>query len=565
MASSTRYRYAIAAVFAAGALAAPAPQFPPQFIPSNPQSQDQGQLASTISTSSVSTPTSIPTPGASPSSSVSSNSSSEPSEFTANPSVGGGGDTYTDSARFRIYGATGTDAENALQMLESAYTCFVTDLGWRSSGLSYDSNSDTAEIWYKENVYSVASLDGNAAGVMGSDYTTGYSYVQVVNTFLADPSVTVHEYGHALTYHVRNWVDQTMTGAWWEPLANWFADTWMTSDLCASAREQYNQEAGSSVIELQKVIGDSYQVIVDGSTDTGNYYQSWPLFTYMTNNPDNFTGLGTDSVLQLNKQYDVGSNETPLHTLQRLVGATPIAKVIGRYWAHMAYVDISDAANEVFLQQRESLTYDNLELSSDGTYTAAFTATLAIRSTNSGSVRYVDLENGKGEVIVGESEEASLVVVNTPEELIQYNPFELSSENTAQPDDYDDHPVHDEQHGRRLAELILLLPLLEDPGNKPRRRLMVLYPLLAEGLPEQFLLLLNPFGNNQNNQQHVVDDAQISQGPSESDQSCGLGNRKREVLLQLVECEEAQYPAAKQTCYEHSGLCRPGEKTRTVA
>ncbi|KAL4736677.1 hypothetical protein BDV11DRAFT_211032 [Aspergillus similis] len=439
MASSTGYRYAIAALFAAGALAAPAPQFPPQLFHSDPQSQSQSQaqMTSTISTSAVSTPTSISTSSASPSSSPSSNSSSEPSEFTANPSVGGGGDTYTDSSRFRIYGATGTDAENALQMLESAYTCFVTDLGWRSSGLSYNSDSDTAETWYKENVY-----------------------VQVVSTYLTDPSVTVHKYGHALTYHVRNWVDQTMTGAWWEPLANWFADTWMTSDLCASAREQYNQQAGSSVIELQKVIGGSYQVIVDGSTDTGNYYQAWPLFTYMTNNPDNFTGLGTDSVLQLNKQYDVGSNETPLHTLQRLIGDTPIAKVIGRYWAHMAYVDISEAANEVFLQQRDSLTYGNLDSSGNGTYSvksarqpqylganinpltlsgsgsvgvnvssdAAFTATLAIRSTNSGSVRYVDLENGKGEVTIGESEEASLVVVNTPEELIQYNPFELSSE-----------------------------------------------------------------------------------------------------------------------------------------
>ncbi|KAL5049130.1 hypothetical protein BDW71DRAFT_217755 [Aspergillus fruticulosus] len=457
MAPSTKYRYAIGALLASGALAVPTPQFSPQFFPAQPQSQSQS-TSSISSSPSISTSTSTSASSASPRSSP--GSSSEPSEFTANPSIGGGGDSYTDSPRFRIYGATGTDAENALQMLESAYTCFVTDLGWRSSGLSYNSESDAADTWYKENVYSVDSLDGNAAGVMGSDFTTGYSYVQVVNTYLTDPSVTVHEYGHALTYHVRNWVDQTMTGAWWEPLANWFADTWMTSDLCASARDQYNQKAGTSVIELQKVIGDSYQVIVDGSTGTGNYYQSWPLFTYMTNNPDNFTGLGTDSVLQLNKQYDVGSNETPLHTLQRLIGDTPIAKVIGRYWAHMAYVDISKAANEVFLQQRDSLTYDNLESSGDGAYIvksarqpqyfganinpltlsgsgsvsvavssdSAFMATIAIRSTNSGSVRYVDLENGKGEVTVGESEEASLVVVNTPDELIQYNPFELSSE-----------------------------------------------------------------------------------------------------------------------------------------
>ncbi|RDW87014.1 uncharacterized protein DSM5745_03656 [Aspergillus mulundensis] len=472
MSPSTKYRYALAALFTTGALAAPAPQFwPPQWFPqAQAQGQGQGQITtqapteaastSTLSTANFAAATTTPTVATSSTPSSSSSNSNEPSEFTANPSIGGGGTTYTDSARFRIYGATGSSADAALQMLEAAYTCFVTDLGWRSSGLSYNSDADTAATWYKENVYSVSSLDGNAAGVMNSDMSSGYSYVNVVNTYLTDPSVTVHEYGHALTYHVGNWVDQTYTGAWWEPLANWFADTFMTSELCARARAEYGQSAGTSVIELAKVVGDSYQVIVDGSTDTGNYYQAWPLLTYMTNNPDNFTGLGTDAVLQLNRQYEVGSNETPLHTLQRLLGDTPIGSVIGRYWAHMAYVDISEAANEVFLQQRDTLTYGNLESSGSGSYKvksarqpqyfganinpltlegsgsvsvevssdAAFTATMAIRNTDSGVVRYVDLEGGKGEVTVGESEEASLVVVNTPEELIQYNPFELSSE-----------------------------------------------------------------------------------------------------------------------------------------
>lgn len=409
------HKYATAALFAAGALAAPAPQ--------------------------------------------ASGTANEPTEFTANPNVGAGGDTFTDSPRFRVYGATGESAETALQMLESAYTCFVTDLGWRSSGLSYNSDSNTAETWYKENIYSVNSLD-SAAGVMGSDPETGLSFVQVVNTYLTDPSVTVHEYGHALTYHAQNWVDQTATGAWWEPLANWFADTFMTSDLCASAREKYSQETGNSVIELQKVIGDSYQVIVDGSVDTGNYYQSWPVLTYLTNNPDNYTGLGSDAVLQLSLKYEVGSNETPLHTLQRLLGdGASVAQVVGRYWAHMAYVDIgSEAANRAFLEQRETLSYENLEGSgesysvvsgrqpqyfganinpitvSGGSVSVtvesdkAFTATLAVRDTDAGSVRYVDLENGSGEATVGGSEEASLVVVNTPQELLQYDPFDLSSE-----------------------------------------------------------------------------------------------------------------------------------------
>ncbi|BCS23099.1 uncharacterized protein APUU_31325S [Aspergillus puulaauensis] len=417
------HKYATAALFAAGAFAAPAPA---------PQASGTASAAS-----------------------------NEPSEFTANPNVGAGGDTFTDSPRFRVYGATGDTADTTLQMLESAYTCFVTDLGWRSSGLSYNSDSDTAETWYKENIYSVASLDGGAAGVMGSDPETGLSFVQVVNTYLTDPSVTVHEYGHALTYHAQNWVDQTATGAWWEPLANWFADTFITSDLCASAREKYSQETGDSVIELQKVIGDSYQVIVDGSVDSGNYYQSWPVLTYLTNNPDNYTGLGNDAVLRLSLEYEVGSNETPLHTLQRLLGdGATVAQVVGRYWAHMAYVDIgSEAANRAFLEQRETLAYDNLDGSGES-YTVkaarqpqyfganinpikasgggsvsvtvksdkAFTATLAVRDTDAGSVRYVDLENGSGEATVGGSEEASLVVVNAPKELLQYDPFDLSSE-----------------------------------------------------------------------------------------------------------------------------------------
>ena len=44
------------------------------------------------------------------------------------------------------------------------------------------------------------------------------------------------------------------------------------------------------------------------------------------------------------------------------------------------------------------------------------TATLSIRSSD-GSVRYVDLPNGSGQATIGAGEEASLVVVNTPDTL----------------------------------------------------------------------------------------------------------------------------------------------------
>jgi hypothetical protein len=55
-----------------------------------------------------------------------------------------------------------------------------------------------------------------------------------------------------------------------------------------------------------------------------------------------------------------------------------------------------------------------------------FTATLSVRSS-SGAVRYVDLPNGAGQATVASGEEASLVVVNTPNMLYQYNAFETGA------------------------------------------------------------------------------------------------------------------------------------------
>ena len=56
-----------------------------------------------------------------------------------------------------------------------------------------------------------------------------------------------------------------------------------------------------------------------------------------------------------------------------------------------------------------------------------FTATLAIRASG-GAVRYVELANGSGSATIANGEEASLVVVNTPATLYQYDPFSISGD-----------------------------------------------------------------------------------------------------------------------------------------
>ena len=382
-----------------------------------------------------------------------------PAEFQPNPKVGPGGTKYKDSPHFRIYNAPNDSvADASIRMLEAGYSCFVGDLGWRSTGLSFHQENDDGPF-YKLNVYRVDTLGAGTAANTGTDQASGLSFLNVVTQYMAEPSVTVHEFGHALTYAARYWIDQGRTGAWWETVAQFVADTYITSSVCAAARARYGQgDGGKTMIDLAKVIGDSYQVIVDGTRNTGNYYQAWPFLVYLFNNPDNYTGLGHEIFPNVWTKYKRNSNETPLHVLDRLVSPAKIQEVVGRYWARMAYVDIGHPkAQAQFTSQRKSLNYANVDSQGGGKYkvkaarqpkymgasiiplkgtgtvsvivTASmpFTATLAVKEA-SGTVRYVALPKGSGQAVVASGGEATLVIANTPDTLYLYDPFSLTAD-----------------------------------------------------------------------------------------------------------------------------------------
>ena len=136
-----------------------------------------------------------------------------PAEFTPNTRVGPGGGRFKDSPHFRIYDATSDSVAGAtIQTLESAYDCFVTGQGWRSTGLSFNTEDDNGP-WYKMNVYSVASLGPNTAANTGTDMSEGLSFLNVVTEWMNTPAITVHEFGHAMTYAERYWINQGRTGA----------------------------------------------------------------------------------------------------------------------------------------------------------------------------------------------------------------------------------------------------------------------------------------------------------------------------------------------------------------
>lgn len=377
-----------------------------------------------------------------------------PSSFKPNLSVGGGGSSYQESDHFIVFGA-GSSADAALNNLEAANQCFVEEWCWRSPGLSITENSGT---YYKLNMYAKA-LSG-AAGVMQYDYSAGLAYLEVVPNSIANAGVTVHELGHALTLAEKGWVDQGRTGLWWESVANFVSDSFQTSPFCAKARTDHGIATGRTIIDLDANITNSFQIIVMN----GNHYEAWPFLAYLTYNPDNYPGLG-QMVLPTMFRTHKRNNETPLHVLERLTTPVTVQAIVGRYWARMAFVDIGHpSAQATFLSSRSRLDYKNLTATGTGTYTpitarqpkycganiipltvsggtvgvkttnlgngqadSGFVATLAIRPTSGGTVRYVDLPNGAGEATVASDEEVTLTVANTPSVLYLYDPSSIGA------------------------------------------------------------------------------------------------------------------------------------------
>jgi hypothetical protein len=377
---------------------------------------------------------------------------------------------FQDSTHFRVYyGTSGMDAggilghnsqaqvTQVLDFLEAAYGYWVVQRGFRSPGRPVNNRPGGP---FKMNVY--ATVDLNAGGAMGYDGNAGLPFLVVHTNQMGAPNVYVHEFGHCITLSEYLWVDKSNTGAWWETLAQWHTDTFTAfAPQHATTAARYGRAQTSTIINLNSVIGQSILTLVHAN----NRYEAWPFFSYLSHNPDNYAGLGADMVRTMYRSHQ--GNETPLHTVARM-SSTPWQRVVGSYWARMAYLDIVHP----LAQQRLMATINNasfrqtayrnlssvgssiyqviaarqpmygganiipLTVTGDGNVNfqitnlgnglteSNYTATVAVRNTGNNSVRYVQINGGSGAVFIASGEEASLVVANTPNTLYTYNAFE---------------------------------------------------------------------------------------------------------------------------------------------
>jgi hypothetical protein len=79
-----------------------------------------------------------------------------------------------------------------------------------------------------------------------------------------------------------------------ETVANWVADTFLTSPLCEPARNRFGVQAGNTIIDLNRVIGQSYLLIVSNQ----NYYEGLAVSDLLDHEPGQLPGIGQNGVAE---------------------------------------------------------------------------------------------------------------------------------------------------------------------------------------------------------------------------------------------------------------------------
>ena len=260
---------------------------------------------------------------------------------------------YAESEHFVIfYGnqdTTGLVNEQFLKRnladYETLWKCYGEYLGMTDMNVDIYGKSPQK---YKTNVYLTnTGLSQYPEGWAFMSSEDGYGIEIISPEAMQDELTIAHEFGHVVTMQQKAWVDQEITGAWWEPLANWFREMYLMSDYYTGSVK---------TCWFEPYIRNMSMAFPHGR----DYYEVWPFLVYLETNPDNLPGLGQFAVKRIISEAKV--NEYPFDTITRLFG-TDVQTVFGHYAKRMATFDLgAKAAYQQEFQQKlkDSPYYWNL-------------------------------------------------------------------------------------------------------------------------------------------------------------------------------------------------------------
>lgn len=236
---------------------------------------------------------------------------------------------YVESEHFVIfYGNNDTTGQvndaflkRNLENYEKFWHCYGEYLGMENMNVDvYGKNQQK----YKTNVYlTYTGLDQYPEGWAFMSSEDGYGIEIISPNAMLDDLTTAHEFGHVVTMHQKAWVDQDITGAWWESLANWFREMYLVSPYYTGNTKTCGFEPYLRNMSLTLPHGR-------------NYYEVWPFLVYLSHNPDQLPGLGLNCVKRMISEAQ--PNEHPFDTITRLFG-TDVQTVFGHYTKRMATFD----------------------------------------------------------------------------------------------------------------------------------------------------------------------------------------------------------------------------------
>ncbi|MCM1007150.1 MAG: DUF6055 domain-containing protein [Ruminococcus flavefaciens] len=141
--------------------------------------------------------------------------------------------------------------------------------------------------------------------------------------------VLPHEFGHVVTAHQLGWNDNKYVQAWWEAIGNWYREQFLYSNYY----QQWVNDPASGTDYFETYMKNLCFTPILGRDN----YASWAFLQYLTENPDNLDGYGSDFIKNLMQQGNV--NEYPYLEIDRLAGAD-LKDTLGHYAKRMATLDL---------------------------------------------------------------------------------------------------------------------------------------------------------------------------------------------------------------------------------
>lgn len=242
-----------------------------------------------------------------------------------------------------IWGKNGADSaqitesflqENA-KNLEACWDVYMNDLAMEPPTQSVNlALRDGNE--YKLNLYisgtGLAAFPDDDWAYMGYD-KQGYAFMFCcVGAMQNSPNpswVLPHEFGHAVTAHQRGWNENKYVQSWWEAIGNWFREQFLYSDYYS----QWVTDPASGTDYFETYMKNLCFTPILGRDN----YASWAFLQYLTENPDNLEGYGSDFIKNLMQQGQ--RDEYPYLEIDRLAAAD-LKETLGHYAKRLATLDL---------------------------------------------------------------------------------------------------------------------------------------------------------------------------------------------------------------------------------